>query len=225
MSAGRTDSFAVEAYETSAKLAILANNMPQISTILPHLVRVLHWPIANERGSKPDLAEDLANISIALRTPVSAGTRARFASYLLLHTLCQLQDPPAFQAHLRDLICFDKGKGANGIPATDPAIEVVLTMFRIWSSGDYASLAKILHYPRKYDKFAWLIVRSSLTTFRQRIWAVLRSSYQFADDISWLLKMLSFSSEVELRAFLVQQNWQTHIDDNRSRVLLKQAAK
>ncbi|GAA6004268.1 uncharacterized protein JCM10292_007318 [Rhodotorula paludigena] len=87
----RADSFAVEAYESSALLSLYASNDPQLSSSLPPLVHSLHPPIDVDKtrsggtGSQDSLDASLSRLSLNTTSPDPA-TRAYFIALHLLHS-------------------------------------------------------------------------------------------------------------------------------------------
>ena len=226
IASGRKDAFAIEVYETSAKLALLGRNAPQIATILPHLVRVLHWPSQLIRAASSDLEGQMAKLRVngdVTHLPVTPlNTRARFAAYYLLHTLLASRDRAAFSRLLGDLVDFEPSSEDARVPYTNPHIQLVLRLFRLDMTGNYAGISKILSEPRNYDKFAWIIVRSSIASFREHAWAVLRASYMATSDRKWLARSLCLEQgdESELQIFLEGKAWKDNVEADGT-VLLK----
>lgn len=236
ISSGREDAFAVEVYETSAKLAILSRNLPQISTILPHLVRRLHrldggfegLPSPTGSRAADTLHGRLERVSIATPLPTSMDTRARFASYYMLHTLLLLENLPAFQDLLREFVDFsattDDGTLADGrIPASNPHVRFVLEAFRLASSNDYVALSSIIANPFKYDKFAWILTRSALAARQDKAWQALKAGYLSTTDRHWLARSLCLTDEAALLDWLIKRQLEHHIKPD-STILLKHAA-
>lgn len=229
IASGRQDTFAVEVYETSAELAILACNTPQVGTVLPHLVRKLHWPVQTgdleDQMAKLDIQRSQAKLP---RTPMD--TRARSASYYLLHTLLAMRDRAAFSRLLADLVDFtSSGDVSPKIPHDSPHIAFVLQIFHIDLLGNYAALSKILANREKYNKFAWLIVRSSMAErMQEHAWQVLRASYLAATDRTWLAQSLQLETGKNgqaLQVFLTKKEWAEHVDPADGAILLKKSRK
>lgn len=233
IASGRKDAFAIEVYETSAKLAILGRNTPQIGTILPHLVRSLHWPTdagplhPTGAASSETLAGQMSKLMVEARpsslptTPLV--TRARFASYYLLHTLLGMRDRAAFSRVLGDLVNFSAAPASVRIPHAQPHIAFVLRMFQLELAGDYAAFSKVIAEPSKYDKFAWVLIRSSVDSMREHAWSVLRGSYLATRHRTWLARCLMLQSEQELQTFLDEKGWKDQVDPADGAVLLKRA--
>ena len=227
ISSHRTDAFAVEVYETSAKLAMLADNGPQLATVLPHLVRNLHWP---KPGPGNTLESQLEGLQLAKSvSSTDLDTRARFASYYLLHVLCRRRDLPAFQSLLAELVDFEvetciarKPAAHQGIPHNHPHMIFVLSALRITLSNDYAKLARILAEPRKYDKFAWITLKSTVAERQAAAWNSLRAGYLSVpgEARSWLAAQLLLEGADGLQPFLEKERW-THNVETTGSVLLK----
>ena len=217
-------------YETSAKLAMLANNGPQLATILPHLVRNLHWPKPGPGNTLESQLEGLELTKPELSTDLD--TRARFTSYYLLHVLCRRRDLPAFQGLLAELVDFEtetgtarKSEAHQGIPQSNPHIVLVLSLLRITLSNDYAKLARILAEPRKYDKFAWITLRSTVAEGRPIAWSTLRAGYLSVpgEARSWLAAQLLLEDEGGLHPFLEEEGWSHNVETGGT-VLLKRGS-
>ncbi|KAK9899174.1 hypothetical protein P389DRAFT_45015 [Cystobasidium minutum MCA 4210] len=223
ISAGRADDFTVEVYETSAKLALLGRNIPQIASVLPHLVKTLHKnvpPIAT-KDDVAGLESGLKQLAISGRQAVPLDTKARFLSYYLLHLICHMEDVKAFQQVLKDTVAFDAGStGFDKIPYSNKHITFVMRILHCSLHNDYAALSKITFSPRSYDKFAWVIVRSAQEAFRARAWHTLKSSYMSVTDKSWLAKQLQLDGEEELSLFLHKEQWDKKTDE-KGAILLK----
>jgi hypothetical protein len=123
----RQADYSTSVYEVSTRLAILARNIPQISSALPTLVSELHAfraissvpsvPPKEERGTEAEDEQPKTDQSVdALQTAMSRlelvqvrepkaqlDNRALFASYLLLHQICHLGQTADFYSSLRDL--------------------------------------------------------------------------------------------------------------------------
>lgn len=168
----------------------------------------------------------MGNMLLAAERPATPmATRARFASYHLLHVLCHHRDFPTFQTLLSELVDFDdrsRSTTLDRIPASEPCIRFVLDVFRIHLTNDYARLANVLSSQYRYDKFGWIIVKSSLGAARGRAWDTLKSSYVAVSDREWLARSLLLKNESELKGFLQDQQWQDKQDDNGA-ILLKKA--
>lgn len=222
ISSSRADDFAVEVYETSTKLALLDKNIPQIASILPHLVRTLHKPQPATRHSTTNSLEaGIQQLKLSGRSPVSLDTRARFLSYYLLHLTCHMEDTKAFQHLLQDMVHFTLSvSNPDKIPCTNPHITFAMQVFHCFIRNDYASMAKITFNPRSYDKFAWVIVRSAQSAFQARAWQTLKASYMLVEDRLWLSRQLQLENEMSLPAFLKKEHWDEKVD-NKGAILLK----
>jgi len=215
ISSSRADDFAVEVYETSAKLALLDKNIPQIASILPHLVKTLHNPPHDVRRSgAASLEAGLQRLGLSDRRPVALDTKARFLSYYLLHLICHMEDTRAFQHLLKDTIRFDtEDNTPDKVACTNPHILFAMHIFQCFIRNDYAAMAKVTFRPRSYDKFAWVIVRSAQNAFQARAWHTLNSCYMLVEDQIWLAKQLQLEDEASLLAFLKKEQWDKKIDD------------
>lgn len=222
ISSSRADDFAVEVYETSAKLALLDKNIPQIASILPHLVKTLHKsPLAIKKSNTTSLEADLQRMELSHRSPVALDTKARFLSYYLLHLICHMEDTRAFQHLLKDTVRFDAtDETPNKIPCTNPHIIFAMHIFHCFIRNDYAAMTTVTFNPRSYDKFAWVIVRSAQNAFQARAWQILKSCYMVIEDKSWLAKQLQLEDEASLLAFLKKEQWDKKVDD-KGAILLK----
>lgn len=190
---------------------MLANNAPQLATILPHLVRHLHWPKPSLGHSLETQLERLHLANSGVSTILE--TRARFASYYLLHVLCRRWDLPAFQVLLADLVDFgDEERTApirvpsQRISQSQPHIVFVLSVFRIILSNNYAKLARILAKPHQHDKFACLTLQSTVIERQAAAWDTLRASYLSVPG-NWLSTQLLLGDESELQGFLERERW------------------
>lgn len=226
ISCGRADDFAVEVYETSAKLALLSNNIPQIASILPHLVKTLHgMPKSTRRDElgSTDLEANMKELGLSDRTAVPLDTRARFLSYYLLHLICQMQDTKAFQHLLKEAVNFSQPKCTiDKIASTSSHIVFAVHVFHCFIRNDYAAMSKILSRPRAYDKFAWIIVRSAQPVFQDKAWQTLRTSYMLVENKSWLARQLQLPDDTSLQAFLEKAKWNQKVDGTGA-ILLKKA--
>ena len=222
ISSSRADDFAVEVYETSTKLALLDKNIPQIASILPHLVKTLHKsPRAARHSTANSLEAGIQQLKIIERSPISPDTKARFLSYYLLHLICHMEDTKAFQHLLKDMVHFSWSyNNPDKIPCTNPHITFAMQVFHCFIRNDYASMAKITFNPRSYDKFAWVIVRSAQNAFQARAGQTLKSSYMVVEDKTWLARQLQLDNEASLPAFLKKEDWSEKVND-KGAILLK----
>lgn len=194
VSSGRDDHFAAEAYETSAKLAIIANNVPQIATILPALVSDIHRP-----RRQPDMAALTAEMAHLQVTRTSGASypdrRTRYISYYMLHLVCHIGDYKAYQDLLRKYVSFEDDTGNDGsddrVPASHPLIIFASEVFRCYLANNYARMARIVKEPFEYDKFAWLIVRSDLARRQRHALSIIQKAYLSVADRAWLCEQLS----------------------------------
>lgn len=227
ISAGRNDAFAVEVYETSAKLAIFARSVPQIASILPHLVKSLHRPRLKHASGSNDIETALQRMSVVDVPVIDIDRQARYASYYLLHLVCHMNDMVAFQTALRDLVDLSvraskEARSTRLLPAENQHIAFALNIFRAYIGGNYASLHKIVSQPLKHDKFAWTILRSGLDVVRKSSWNTLRVSYMAVDDQQWLGSQLLLDSEKDLHSFLQKEGWPTDVGNSKT-ITLKRA--
>lgn len=222
ISSGRADSFAVEVYETSAKLALLGMNIPQIASILPHLVKTLHKP--SVLGKKPQIANleaDLKQLDLTDKEAVPLDTRARFLSYYLLHLICHMEDIKAFQHLLREAVSFNAvDRASDKVASSNTHIIFAMQVFHCFIRNDYAALSKVTSRPRSYDKFAWIIVRSAQAAFQTRAWQALKSSYMLVEDRVWVAKQLQIQDKDDLLKFLRKEKWDQKLDASGA-ILLK----
>ena len=214
---------------------MLGRNTPQIATVLPHLVRILHWPSEAssdtlDKGSAADLAGRMARLQVrktASQLPATPlDTRARFASYYLLHTLLGSKDRSSFSRLLGDIVDFSPNSTLSRLSCNHPQIQFVLRVFQLDISGNYAGISKILREPRKYDKFAWILLRTSVVGHREYAWEVTKASYLATSDKKWLARslLLEDQDETALGVFLEGRGWKDQIEADGA-ILLKRAAK
>jgi hypothetical protein len=224
ISSGRKDDFAVEVYETSAKLALLSKNIPQIASILPHLVITLHrlpaTATCNEESA--NLEDSLLRLRLGSTTAVTPDTRARFLCYYLLHLICHMEDAKAFQSTLKGAVSFDDPNDMTStVGHNNKHVLFACKVFHSYIRNDYAALSKITLNPRSYDKFAWIIVRSARDAFRARAWQTLKASYLYVEDWTWIARQLQLEHKDELLQFLQQQNWDQKVDGQGNLLLKK----
>lgn len=222
ISSSRADNFAVEVYETSAKLALLDKNIPQIASILPHLVKTLHLsPESIKKADPNSLEAGLRRLAITDRKAAQLDTRARFLSYYLLHLVCHMEDAKAFQHLLRDTVSFGASVGpSDKISYLNPHILFAMHIFHCYIRNDYATTTKIMSNPRSYDKFAWVVVRSARHTFQAKAWQTVKASYMVVEDKVWLAHQLQLEDEEQLSTFLKKENWDLKVD-NKGAIMLK----
>lgn len=219
VSSHRTDKFAVEVYETSAELAILANNIPQITTILPHLVQALHPGIDSDDDptTGASFENSLAGMSLSSKSDGSQQNirirRGRFLGYYLLHVLCQSGNHAGFQRLLQDLVSFETAAATAWprMPSNNEHISWVLEFFRYHVRNDYHGLALLVSSRQKtYDKYAWMIIAPALVKLRSRVWMTMKASYLTVQDQPWLEKQLLLDQD-KLHIFLQAENWLAHL--------------
>lgn len=201
-------------YETSAKLALLGKNIPQIASILPHLVKTLHKTSASDvQAATTSLEANLKQLSLSDRKAAPLHTRARFLSYYLLHLICHMEDIKAFQHLLKEAVSFSgTDRCSDKVDSSNPHITFAMQIFHCFIRNDYATLSKVALNPRSYDKFGWIIVRSAQTAFQARAWQTLKSSYMLVQDRSWLARQLQIEDDASLLGFLRKENWYQKID-------------
>lgn len=213
----------MEVYETSAKLALLGRNIPQIASVLPHLVKTLHkLPVVHTKAADvTGLEAGLKQLALTSRQAVRLDTRARFLSYYLLHLICHMEDVKSFQQLLKDMVSFDAvGASRDKIPCTNRHVAFTMQVLHCFLHNNYAALSKITFNPRSHDKFAWVIVRSAQDAFRTRAWQTLKSSYMLVSDRQWLARQLHLDDEEELLAYLKKEQWDAKTDE-KGAILLK----
>lgn len=223
ISSSRSDDFAVEVYETSAKLALLGRNIPQIASILPHLVKTLHQPSKSaKKNTSKDLETGLERLALNEKQDISLDTRARFLSYYMLHLICHMEDAKAFQQLLQDSVSFGLDlSDSNKISYSNKHVKFAVQILHCFLHNNYAALSKITFNPRSYDKFAWIIVRSAQDAFRARAWKALKTSYMLVEDRLWLARQLQLDGDEQLSAFLKRENWEGKTDEKGALLLKK----
>lgn len=136
----RSDAFAVEAYETSALLALRIRNHPQLVSSLGVLVPGLYASCEAKAGDV-DLASAVGGLSLDHKSP---SRKPLFASLLLIYRLAHQNSPTAFWKSWMELTA----KGASfGISSETPHGAFCLLAYRAVIRPDpllYRSLLRTL---------------------------------------------------------------------------------
>ncbi|GAA5931516.1 hypothetical protein JCM3775_006875 [Rhodotorula graminis] len=145
LSSRRVDPFAREAYTASVLLSVYANNDPQLSSSLPHLVQALHaqpsrpHPVASTPvPATASLDAALAHLSLSSANSPDPDERAYFIALYLLH------------AHL--LPAFTTVSASATSPATSspsaPLSSFLSALFALLQSSDLPPPASLYPRPR-----------------------------------------------------------------------------
>ncbi|GAA97334.1 uncharacterized protein L969DRAFT_48531 [Mixia osmundae IAM 14324] len=198
----RCDSFAVEAYELSARLSILAANKSQLASCLPHLVISLH-----PRYALAKLLETSRGLPAGAVPPELPGLedRALYASLWLLSQAVSRSHHSGFYACLSETTSSARNQLASTVPvrtvpSTHDHIRLAVRAFRIiaiernWASYVRLLCASSLHELQR------AILFTCLDHMRDSAWQVTTKAYRSLSTKQELAQMLQLELEASVLA-------------------------
>lgn len=204
-------------FESSARLALLAQNMPQLLSSLSGLVPGLYQAVEAERtsgkGKERDLDEALSTLRIEEDGKGATDNRALFCSLLLLYHLVYADSRQTFQALLLELTRppsrrrlrqpFSEPPSMAATPDPPPFIDRFCLSF--------ATVAARALDPETFDPLLFVRLTGDLSAspyerqlldlaqsrVRERAWAILAKAY-LSTDLEWAGRLLGMTAtEVE----------------------------